>query len=61
MSTGGPEKPLLHRLLGWPSLAIGAAMLCFGAVVQDWVLAVLGGCVTLFAITELIATPSGRR
>jgi hypothetical protein len=60
MNSGGPKKPLLHRLLGWPSLAIGAGMLCLGAALHDWILAVLGGCVTVFAITELIASPSGR-
>jgi hypothetical protein len=61
MSTGQPKKPLLHRLLGWPALVIGAAVLCLGAVLQDWVLALLGGCVLVFAITELVATPSERR
>lgn len=61
MSTGEPKKPLLHRLIGWPSLAIGAAVLVLSLVLQDWVLALLGGGVVVLAITDLIATPSGRR
>jgi hypothetical protein len=60
MSTGKPKKPLLHRLLGWPALAIGVAVLSLGCILQDWMLALLGGCVVVFAITELIANPSGR-
>ncbi len=55
MSTGQPKKPPLHRLIGWPSLVIGVAMLSLGAVLQDWVLALLGGGVMVMAITELIA------
>ncbi len=60
MSTGKPKKPFLHRLIGWPSLAIGAAVLSLSMVLQDWVLALLGGGVVVFAVTELIASPSGR-
>ncbi|HEV8069581.1 MAG TPA: hypothetical protein VGP76_17715 [Planctomycetaceae bacterium] len=59
MSTGKPKKPLLHRLLGWPALAIGVAVLSVSCVLQDWMLALLGGCVVVFAITELMATPTG--
>jgi len=50
----------MHRLLGWPALAIGVAVLSLSAVLRDWMLALLGGCVVVFAITELLATPSGR-
>jgi hypothetical protein len=61
MSTGKPKKPLLHRLIGWPSLVIGAAVLLLSTVLQDWVLALLGCGVAVLAITELIATSSERR
>jgi hypothetical protein len=61
MSTGKPKKPLLHRLIGWPSLAVGAAVLFLSTVLQDWMLALFGGGVVVLAIAELIATPSGRR
>jgi hypothetical protein len=61
MGTGKPKKPLLNRLIGWPSLAIGAAVLSLSIVLHDWVLALLGGCVVVFAITELAASSSGRR
>jgi len=60
MSTGKPKKPLLHRLIGWPSLVIGAAALALSAVLQDWMLALIGGSVVVLSIGELIATPSGR-
>ncbi len=60
MTTGAPKKPLLHRLIGWPSLVIGAALLSLSMVLQDWVLALLGGCVVVLAVAELIASPSGR-
>jgi hypothetical protein len=56
-----PKKRLLQRLIGWPALAFGAAMLALSSVLQDWMLAMIGGGVVLFAITELIATPSRRR
>jgi hypothetical protein len=61
MSTGKPKKPLLHRLIGWPSLVIGAAVLSLGTFLQDWMLALLGGGVLALAIAELIASPSGPR
>ena len=60
MNSGQPKKPLLHRLIGWPSLVIGAAVLALSAVLQDWVLALLGGGVVVLTVTELIASPSGR-
>jgi zinc transporter ZupT len=61
MSTGKPKKPLLHRLIGWPSLVIGAAALALSTVLQDWMLALIGGSVVVLSIAELIATASGRR
>jgi hypothetical protein len=61
MSTGKPKKPLLHRLIGWPSLVIGAAALALSAFLQDWMLALIGGSVVVLSIAELIATASGRR
>ena len=61
MSTGKPKKPLLHRLIGWPSLVIGAAALALSTFLQDWMLALIGGSVVVLSIAELIATASGRR
>jgi hypothetical protein len=58
MSDTKPKKPLLHRLAGWPSLALGATLLSLSTFFQDWMLALIGGCVVALAIAELIATPS---
>ena len=52
------KKPLLHRLAGWPSLVLGATVLTLSAFFQDWMLALIGGCVVVLAIAELVATPS---
>ncbi|HEV8002574.1 MAG TPA: hypothetical protein VGP63_21995 [Planctomycetaceae bacterium] len=58
MNDSKPKKPLLHRLAGWPSLALGAIVLSLSAFFQDWMLALIGGCVVALAIAELVATPS---
>jgi hypothetical protein len=61
MTTERPKKPWLHRLLGWPALLIGAAVLVLGTFVQDGMLALLGGGVLVFAVAEVLAAPSERR
>jgi zinc transporter ZupT len=58
MTDTKPKKPLLHRLAGWPSLGLGTAVLSLGTFLQDWMLALIGGCVVVLAIAELIATLS---
>ncbi len=60
MTIEDPKKPLLHRLLGWPALVIGASLLALGAFLQDGMLALLGGGVLVFAIVEVLAAPSQR-
>ncbi len=60
MTTDSPKKSWLHRLLGWPALVIGAAVLVLGTFFQDGMLALIGGGVLVFAIAEVLAAPSER-